>query len=410
MPDSLPTPPGKANIPEAARRVLFGLTILAVTSVSFSVFLSSVAMGSAILIWLWLLVTAKWDAFPRTELDLLFLLYLAAELLATAFSGDPLASFVNTKRFFLISFVYLILLGTAGRRGLAIAVAVPVCAASLFSFVELLSLTSVGGHYARLSLFQYFLTEGGIKMILLLVIPPFVIHPATPRRWRLAAIIGSVPLAAGLVLTQSRSAWLGLVAGLLAIGILQNKKLILVLILLIALFLVAAPADFQARARSIFDPSMSSNLSRIHMVTTGWRMFLDRPFSGTGDIDLKRLYVTYTKPIEEGEGGHLHNNAMMLLVTLGIPGALATLALFTKIFLLELRAVRETGRDWLLGSLAVGCLAAYIGFQVNGLFEWNFGDHEIAVLLWFTVGVALLCRKMAEAGGNPLLPMKGNAP
>src|ERR1051325_3633681 len=130
MPDSLPTPPGQANIPEAARRVLFGLTILAVTSVSFSVFLSSVAMGSAILIWLWLLVTAKWDAFPRTELDLLFLLYLAAELLATAFSGDPLASFVNTKRFFLISFVYLILLGTAGRRGVAVAGGGSGCAAA----------------------------------------------------------------------------------------------------------------------------------------------------------------------------------------------------------------------------------------------------------------------------------------
>src|SRR5437867_737739 len=111
MPDSLPTPPGT---PEAARRLLFALTILAVTAVSFSVFLSSVAMGSAILIWLWLLATGKRDAFPRTELDLLFLLYLAAELLATAFSGEPWASFFNAKRFFLISFVYLILLSTAG--------------------------------------------------------------------------------------------------------------------------------------------------------------------------------------------------------------------------------------------------------------------------------------------------------
>src|SRR5258706_16298702 len=109
-----------------------------------------------------------------------------------------------------------------------------------------------------------------MKLRPLLLIRRFLTQRAPPRRWRLAAIIGAAPLAVGLILTQSRSAWLGLVAGVLAIGILQNKKLILLLLLLIALFLLAAPADFQARARSIFDPSMSSNLSRIHMITTGW--------------------------------------------------------------------------------------------------------------------------------------------
>jgi O-antigen ligase len=391
-PDPLPTLPAGARVPDAARRLLLGLTVLAVTAVSFSVFLSSVAMSSAFLIWLWYLVTRRGDAFPRTDLDIFFLFYLAAEAIATAFSGEPWASFVNMKRFFLIAYVYLILISVSSRKDLLLAVAVPVGAAALFSCVELLSLTSAGGHYARLSLFQYFLTEGGIKMMLLLLIVPFMMHGATPRRWRVAAVFCSVPLAAGILLTQSRSAWLGLVAGILTIALLQNRKLILLLVLLIVLFLLFAPADFQARARSIFDPAMSSNLSRIHMITTGWRMFLDHPLFGVGDIDLKRLYITYTKPIEEGEGGHLHNNLMMLLVTLGIAGAVASFALFIKILLVELRAVREAATDWLPGSLTIGCLAAYVGFQVNGLFEWNFGDHEIAVLLWFTVGLALLSR------------------
>jgi hypothetical protein len=35
---------------------------------------------------------------------------------------------------------------------------------------------------------------------------------------------------------------------------------------------------------------------------------------------------------------------------------------------------------------------------VHGLFEWNFGDHEIAVLLWFTVGLALVAQRLALEG------------
>jgi O-antigen ligase len=238
------------------------------------------------------------------------------------------------------------------------------------------------------------MTEGGIKMFTLLMLIPFLMHSDTPKKWKLFAVIGSVIMILGLVVTQTRSSWLGFIAGIITIGLLKNKKIIYALILLVVVFVLIAPSDFRTRAASIFDPHMTSNLSRIHMLTTGWRMFLDHPIVGTGDIDLKRLYVTYITPIDEGEGGHLHNNFMMLLVTLGIVGFAATTALFIKIFLVEIEAVRSTRTHWLYGSITLGAVASYIGFHVNGLFEWNFGDHEIAVLLWFTVGMALTSTKL----------------
>jgi len=381
-------------------RAIYCLTLLAVVSVTFSVFLSSVAMGTAIALWLGLLIAGGKEAFPATPLDRYFLFYLSAEALATIFSVEPAASLVNMKRFFLISFIYLCLLAMTGRRRLRSAVVALVFVAAGLSCVEIFTLTSVGGHYARLSLFQHSLTEGGIKLMVLLLILPFMIRSDAPRAWRLGAAVAGIPLFVGLILTQSRSSWLGLVGGMVTIGIVQNRKIIILLVLLIVLFVLFAPADFQSRALSILDPAMHSNLSRIHMITTGWKMFLDRPVFGVGDIDLKRIYVTYITPIEEGEGGHLHNNLMMLLVTLGIVGAVATAALFVQIFLVELRSLRETRHDWMLGSLTIGSLAAYVGFHINGLFEWNFGDHEIAVLLWFTVGAALVARKIAAEPGE----------
>jgi len=48
----------------------------------------------------------------------------------------------------------------------------------------------------------------------------------------------------------------------------------------------------------------------------------------------------------------------------------------------------------LLSAIALGCLAAFAGFQVNGLFEWNFGDHEIAVLFWFLTGLVLVTERL----------------
>ncbi|MBI1804420.1 MAG: O-antigen ligase family protein [Ignavibacteriae bacterium] len=377
------------------RLLIYFFTVLAAAGVTFSVAISSIAMGTAIVLWVVFLVATKGSSFPRTKLDMLFIAYAAAELLVAVFSQETVNSLVNAKRLFLISFVYLVLTSIDDQQKLKMSIVFFGGIAAILSFAELFSLTEAGGHFLRVSLFQYFLTEGGIKMIALLLLIPFVLHQGTPRKWKVFAMIGCVPLLIGLILTQTRSSWLGFIAGVITIGIVKSKKILIALLLLIILFLAFAPTDFRTRAASIFDPMMTSNLTRIHMIATGWRMFLDRPLTGFGDVDLRKYYITYIVPIDTAEGGHLHNNIMMLLVTLGIFGFAAITAIFVKIFLLEREAVRATSTKWLEGSVAVGCLAAYISFHINGLFEWNFGDHEIAVLLWFTVGLALVSQRLA---------------
>ncbi len=369
---------------------------IAVVSVAFSVAVSSIAMGTAIVLWLVLLAASRGRAFQPTPFDWLFAAYLVAEALSTVFSAERENSFINMKRFFLISILYLMLTTVDTEQRLKNLLILLGVVAGLSSLVELFALTREGGHFDRLAIFQHVLTEGGIKMIVLLLLGPIVIHPRTPRGWRIFAAVCSTPLFLGLVLTQTRSAWLGFLAGVITIGIAKSRKIIYAVILLVVVFVLFAPADYRIRARSIVDPTVLSNETRIRMVETGWRMFLDRPLVGFGDVDLKKYYVTYITPLEPAEGGHLHNNIVMLLVTLGIPGFAATMALFVKIFLVERKAVAATAGNWLAGSVALGSLAAYIGFHVNGLFEWNFGDHEIAVLLWFTVGAALVSLRLSR--------------
>ena len=381
------------------RTIVFWLAVVSTSAVAFSVALSSITMGLAIGLWLIGLSLSSTRSFVPTPLDLFFVAYVAAELAVACFSPEPAHSLVNAKRLFLFSFVYLMIYAVDNRKKLAITFVTLVAVAALTSCIEFFSISLAGGHFLRVSMFQYFLTEGGIKMIILLVTLPFLFDRRLTGGWRLLTAIAVVSLFLGLVLTQTRSSWLGLVGGLMTLGLVKDRKILIVLVILILLFLLFAPSDFRARASSMFDPSKISNLTRIHMVQTGWKMFLDHPLAGYGDIDLRKYYVTYTVPLDTAEGGHLHNNIMMLLVTLGIVGFSIVMALFVKIGLIMVDAIRKT-RDLVFeGNLAIGCLCAYIGFHINGLFEWNFGDHEIAVLLWTIVGVSLVALRAVTIPG-----------
>ncbi|HTK83091.1 MAG TPA: O-antigen ligase family protein [Bacteroidota bacterium] len=379
------------------RSIIYVLLVITVVGITFSIAVSSIAMGTAIGLWLVILVMTRFRGFDRTPLDYFFLAYAAAEILATIFSVSPADSLVNMKRLLLIAVMYLALTSVDSERKIKIVLVLLAVVTTLLTLFELFSLTKIGEHFVRIALFQYYITEAEIKMIVMLMLVPVIIHAGTPRYWRTGAIVSEIVLLLGIIVTQTRSSWLGLIAGVCALAFVRSKKLLIAVVAVVGLFVLFAPSDFKNRASSMFDPNMTSNLTRIHMIQTGWRMFQDYPIVGTGDIDLKKLYITYITPIDEGEGGHLHNNMMMLLVTLGAVGFIATMAVFVKIFTVELDLIKNTENHWLFESVALGAFACYIAFHVNGLFEWNFGDHEIAVFLWFTIGLAMAAHRLSKA-------------
>jgi O-antigen ligase len=233
------------------------------------------------------------------------------------------------------------------------------------------------------------MTAGGLKMMLGLVIIPFLVDKRTPAAEKKMFGVFLVPILLALMLTNTRSSWLGFVAGGIVIAVVQNWKFLIVIAAAIVAFFLFAPAHQVDRARSIVDMSHPSNYGRIHMWETGVKIAKDFPFLGVGDTDLHVFYEKYKEPTDEETGGHLHNNMVTLLVTIGGVGLAVVLALFVKIFAVLIGAVRRHRGDWLSGSIATGVLAAYCAFHINGLFEWNFGDHEIVVFLWFFVGLAL---------------------
>ena len=66
----------------------------------------------------------------------------------------------------------------------------------------------IDGRMERPGMFQMPMTEGGIRMLIILAVVPFVTAGALALRWRIALGAALLALLAGLVITQTRSAWM----------------------------------------------------------------------------------------------------------------------------------------------------------------------------------------------------------
>ncbi len=152
----------------------------------------------------------------------------------------------------------------------------------------------------------------------------------------------------------------------------------------------------RSRLSSFYDPYNMSNQSRIAFWTAGFKMFADRPLLGAGDIDLRDLYVKYKRPFDKEIQGHMHNNYVHILVTLGAVGFIAFMFLIIKIIIVLFGNVNRTKTDGFNNSLAVAALASFIAFLTAGLTEWNFGDHEIISMIWFVVGLSITAARREE--------------
>jgi len=372
----------------------------AVISVTFSVAVSSMAMGAAFIALAAVLFRRGLGALPRTGLETAFLLYIAAEAISSAFSIDPADSFYNMKRVLLIGVAYVGAYSFRSESRIRSLLLILGVIGGIAAIGEAFSLRIVNGVLERPMMFQLPLTEGGIRMMIILLLLPMVMTTALPPYWRIGTALTLLPLLIGLVITQARSAWVAFVAGSIVIGVMKDRRVLAGLLLLLVLFMLFAPVDFRNRALSIADVREESNASRFQMISTGWEMFLDRPVFGWGDIGLRNYYITYVTPLTPGEGGHLHNNFMESLVTLGVPGFLAVIFLFWKIAALMFRTARNTDNGIFGQALGSGVLAAYAGFHVLGFFEYNFGDHEVMVLLWFMTGLAVAGAALAAPAGK----------
>lgn len=190
-------------------------------------------------------------------------------------------------------------------------------------------------------------------------------------------VLGGAVTNFALLITFTRSAWLGWIVGLAVLLILKWPRALAWAVPVAILAISFAPLPLFSRVISSFDTRQSSNLDRIRMAEAGVEIIKDYPVFGVGPANVKEVYPLYRKhDAPRFRIPHLHNNVIQLLAERGV------LALLAYLFLQGL-FLRECARAWggpatkyaEIGVVVVASLGA------AGLFEFNFGDTEVFWLL-----------------------------
>jgi O-antigen ligase len=383
------------------KRLFTICVVVQIIGLLFSIAVSSIAFATACVLFLYLVVSHRSEILQRTGLEWFFGGYIFAVFLMVLFAIYPLEALNNSRRVLLIAVVYFIpiALSTEGRIRKFLLVFALI--AALQSMIE------IGAYYLkaseRLGFFQHYMTAAGMKMFVLLLILPFVFFPETGKKERWCFAASSAIMLYAFFLTQTRSSWIGFFIGAAFIGIVAYRKLLIALAVVMVLFLLLAPGRLRERIDNMFatkqgsvaSATVESNQNRLRMWKTGWQMFQEHPVFGVGDGDVGRVYRYYVPDASPDEGGHLHNTYMHILASHGAIGFAAVLALFFAIALFEWKVWRKARLSF-AGVLAIGCLACFLAFLANGFGEYNFGDHEILVLLWMTVGLSVTANMMTQ--------------
>jgi len=393
------------------------LVLLALTA-TLSVAVSQAVLGAALVVLV--LRWARGRSPRRAGVEWPALALVAWALAVIPFSHEPGQSALYARRWYLLVPIWvgasaIGALGGSWRRHALIALAAGAVASAALGFWSFVR--KGGAHYrddgqlaGRAEPLAGYMTGAGLLMLVGLVLLAALLLVRSSR-WRLWVLAALAIVGTGLLLTLTRSAWLGFAAGAALIVALWRARWLAALAAVGVVVILLLPGALKTRLLSAFDPADRANAQRVLMWQTGWQWVQEHPLTGVGDCDYKNLYRAHHAGDPDVEiQGHLHSNLVMFATAWGVPGFLLAVGFLAAVLWRLWRRWRrlsaamarrgppapapdgpavpadhlDLARIWCLGAMG-----AWVGLMVAGLFEWNFGDAEVALLLWLIVGLGL---------------------
>ncbi|MBN1825032.1 MAG: O-antigen ligase family protein [Candidatus Eisenbacteria bacterium] len=312
--------------------------------------------------------------------------WIGALLLALLFSGRAAEGARELRKLLLLSALFLPAAAVRDRRDLRAAAELLLLAAFVAALLGLIEQArGAGNHPTRLDgPLGFYMTTSGV--FLLLGLPPLALLLERERLHGLAPA-AFLLLAAALLFTYTRGAWFGWAAGAAWLTARRRPRLLPAAVAAVAATMLLHPAA-RERLLSSFDPDFHFNRERIYLWEAGWRAFRERPLFGRGLHDLTPLIDASRDGAARERITHFHSLYLQTAVSAGAVG-LAALALFATGLFAALRRAATRAEDRFGAALADGAAAALIAFLVHGLFEWNWGDSEVATALYTVIGLGL---------------------
>jgi hypothetical protein len=226
---------------------------------------------------------------------------------------------------------------------------------------------------------------GGTLMLALAVI---VVQWASPRSVlpRSMLLLLAIPTAAGVVLSLSRASWLGLAVGLLLVGALRYRR-ILVLGALVAVAVLASSIGQSLLARFIsgFSTADQATAFRVGEYANALTLLQRYPLLGIGFGVSPDIDVT----------AGVSSVYLLVAEQTGFLGLAVYLVALTATWLIGMRGLTRM-RDPLLQGIRGAFLAALSGALVAGLLDQYFANqafpHAVAVFWLYAAGLVAATR------------------
>ena len=313
--------------------------------------------------------------------------WLAAYGVATIFSAlnsvNPTVSLVDCKQLVLFLIVPVVYRFARGPRALTFATVI-ITVGALSALIGIAQFGLL--HFDNLSRrphgsLSHYRTYSGVLMLVACAAAARLVFRREGTQFfggsRTWTVLVMPALIVALALTFTRSAWVGLVAGVGVLIVLKDRRLFAAIPLVVALTILVAPTSVTARMYSMFDVNDPSNKDRVAMLQSGVEIVRDHPITGVGPDMVKSVYGEYRQPwAVNKDNPHLHNVPMHIAAERGLPALLVWIGFIVYLSRDLVRRLATSRQP----SLAAGALAAVAAMLAAGLFEYNFGDSEFLML------------------------------
>ncbi|NQT81261.1 MAG: O-antigen ligase family protein [Candidatus Aminicenantes bacterium] len=350
-----------------------------------SISLSQGFISLALICWIIMLIREKQKfIFPSFFWPLIAFTFLS--LVSSFFSVNPTVSFKDDRELLLFLIIPIVYTGFFGEKVLSktnLTLLASGYLSCFFSFYLFFFNPPLGG---RISGFMgQVMTQAGLLLLLSCMALSMLLFTRDKVRYLWG--VGILLSLFALILTQTRSSWIGLVIASSLILFLYKPKALILVPIILGLFYFASPQPIKNRALSSFNPKHPLNTQRIEYMRVGIKIIKEFPLFGTGPdtVDMVFKDPKYKLSEEARRNVHLHNNILQIGAERGIPALLAWLTFMIWIFISLLKLLKN--KNPTLYPFTVAGLAALIGLAIAGLFEYNFADSEITALFLYIITI-----------------------
>lgn len=199
----------------------------------------------------------------------------------------------------------------------------------------------------------------------------------------------------------SRAAYLALVVSVIVLGVLKDRKLIVLAAVFLVTWQAIVPTAVTERVKMTKSSDghlEASAQERVDLWTDAEQSFMRYPLFGTG-------FATFQFGEHVDNLKDTHNWYVKVLVETGVVGLMFALLMLQQMYATAWRLFRKA-KDPLYGGLGCGLLMCMVALTITNMFGDRWTYIEINGLTWVIVGAAVRAKQLTDeaAGDAPETP------